>query len=122
MPDSYYSSYLFLAIFLGVALIFPVLPLILAKFIAPKKPSAIKQASYECGVEAKGDAWIQIRVQYYIFAIIFLIFDIETIFVFPWAVAYKQLGVFAFAEMMIFLTILIGGWAYAWKKGVLEWD
>ena len=72
--------------------------------------------------EAKGDAWIQIRVQYYIFAIIFLIFDIETIFVFPWAVAYKQLGFFAFAEMMIFLTILIGGWAYAWKKGVLEWD
>ena len=122
MSDSYYSSYLFIAIFLGVALIFPILPLILAKFIAPKKPSAIKQASYECGVEAKGDAWVQIRVQYYIFAIIFLIFDIETIFVFPWAVAYKQLGLFAFVEMMIFLAILIGGWAYAWKKGVLEWD
>ena len=122
VADSYYSSYLFIAIFLGVALIFPVLPLILAKFIAPKKPSAIKQASYECGIESKGDSWIQIRVQYYIFAIIFLIFDIETIFVFPWAVAYKQLGVFAFLEMMIFLAILIGGWAYAWKKGVLEWD
>ncbi len=122
MLDAYYSSYLFIAIFLGVALIFPILPLILAKFIAPKKPSAIKQASYECGVEVKGDAWIQIRVQYYIFAIIFLIFDIETIFVFPWAVAYKQLGFFAFVEMMIFLAILIGGWAYAWKKGVLEWD
>ena len=90
MSDSYYSSYLFLAIFLGVAIIFPILPLVLAKFIAPKKPSFLKQATYECGIEATGDAWVQMRVQYYIFAIIFLIFDIETVFVFPWAVAYKQ--------------------------------
>ncbi|MBI4430340.1 MAG: NADH-quinone oxidoreductase subunit A [Candidatus Omnitrophica bacterium] len=120
--DSYYSSYLFIAVFFCVALVFPVLPLILAKFIAPKKPSPIKQATYECGVEATGDAWAQIRVQYYIFALIFVIFDIEAVFVFPWAVAYRQLGLFAFVEMMIFLGILIGGWAYAWKKGALEWD
>ena len=119
--DKYYFNYLFLSVFLGVAIIFPILPLILAKFIAPKKPSAIKQATYECGVETVGETWIQYRVQYYIFAILFVIFDIEVVFIFPWAVAYRQLGLFAFVEMMIFLGILAGGLLYAWKKGVLEW-
>ena len=119
--DQYLYQYLFLGVFLLVAIIFPVLPLVLAYFVAPKKPNAIKTASYECGLEAKGDSWIQFHAQYYIFALIFVIFDIETIFIYPWAVAFKQLGIFAFVEMIIFILILVVGLAYAWRKNALEW-
>ena len=122
MPlNSYEYHYLFLGIFLLIAAAFPLLPLILAKIVAPKKPGAIKSESYECGVEAKGDSWVQFKVQYYIYALIFVIFDIEVIFIYPWAVAYKQMGLFAFFEMLIFLTILAFGLVYAWKKNVLVW-
>ena len=119
--DSYTYSYLFLGLFLLVAIVFPLLPILLAKVVAPKKPSLIKNATYECGMETVGETWIQFRVQYYLYAILFVIFDIETIFVYPWAVAFNKLGLFAFIEMIVFLTILAGGWAYAWKKGILEW-
>ena len=119
--SSYFYHYLFIFVFVLFALVFPVLPIILAYFVAPKKPSAIKNASYECGLQAEGDPWIQFRVQYYIFALVFLIFDIETIFIYPWAVAYKQLGLFAFVEMLLFIAILVIGLIYAWRKGILEW-
>lgn len=119
--ESYEYHYLFLGVFLLIAITFPLLPILLAKFIAPKKPNPIKASSYECGVEAKGDSWVQFRVQYYIYALIFVIFDIEVIFIYPWAVAYKQMGFFAFIEMLIFLAILGFGLVYAWKKNVLEW-
>ena len=119
--DSYTYNYLFIGIFLLIATIFPLLPILLAKVVAPKKPSSIKNATYECGMETIGETWVQFRVQYYIFALIFVIFDIEAIFVFPWAVAFNKLGLFAFIEMIIFLAILAGGWAYAWRKGALEW-
>ena len=118
----YLYNYLFLAIFFIIAIVFALLPVILARFVAPKKPSSIKNATYECGMEAKGDPWIQFRVQYYIFALIFVIFDIETVFLYPWAVAFKQLGLFAFIEMMFFLLILAFGLVYAWKKNLLEWE
>lgn len=121
MSDNYNYNYLFIAIFTAVAVIFPILPIVLARFVAPKKPSPIKNASYECGVETKGETWVQFRVQYYLFALLFVIFDIEAIFVLPWAVAFNKLGLYAFVEMIVFLAILAGGWAYAWKKGVLEW-
>ena len=120
-PESYEYHYLFLGIFLLIAIAFPLLPIILAKFIAPKKPNPIKASSYECGVEAKGDSWVQFKAQYYIYALIFVIFDIEVIFIYPWAVAYRQMGVFAFIEMLIFLATLGFGLVYAWKKNVLEW-
>ena len=119
--DSYTYNYLFLAVFILVAILFPLLPILLAKVVAPKKPSPIKNATYECGMETIGETWVQFRVQYYLYALLFVIFDIETIFVYPWAVAFNQLGLFAFIEMIIFLAILTGGWAYAWKKGILEW-
>ena len=120
-PNSYEYNYLFLGVFLLIAITFPLLPIILAKFVAPKKPNPIKGASYECGVEAKGDSWVQFKVQYYIYALIFVIFDIEVIFIYPWAVAFKQMGFFALIEMFIFIAILAFGLAYAWKKNVLEW-
>ena len=119
--DSYTYHYLFIGLFLIVALVFPVLPIVLAYFVAPKKPSASKNATYECGVEASGDAWMQFHPQYYLYALIFVIFDIETIFIYPWAVAYKQLGLFAFVEMLLFIAILVIGLIYAWRKGILEW-
>ena len=119
--DSYTYNYLFLAVFILVAILFPLLPILLAKVVAPKKPSPIKNATYECGMETIGETWVQFRVQYYLYALLFVIFDIETIFVYPWAVAFNQLGLFAFIEMIIFLAILTGGWAYAWRKGILEW-
>ncbi len=119
---SYFYHYLFIGFFVLFAIVFPLLPIILAHFVAPKKPSAIKNASYECGLEAEGDSWIQFRAQYYIFALIFVIFDIETVFIYPWAVAFKHLGLYAFVEMAIFIAILAVGLVYAWRKNVLEWD
>lgn len=120
--DSYFYHYLFIGIFALFAAVFGLLPILVAKFIAPKKPSAIKNATYECGLEAEGDSWIQFRAQYYIFALIFVIFDIETIFIYPWAVVFKHLGLFAFVEMAIFVVLLAAGLAYAWRKKVLEWE
>ena len=120
--DSYSYHYLFIGFFLIFALIFPVLPLILARFVAPKKPSQTKNATYECGLESEGDSWIQFRVQYYIYALIFVIFDIEIIYIYPWAVAYRKLGLFAFVEMTLFIAILAVGLIYAWKKKLLEWE
>ena len=119
--NSYEYHYLFLGIFLVIAVIFPLLPILLAQFVAPKKPNPIKMASYECGVESKGDSWVQFKAQYYVYALIFVIFDIEVIFIYPWAVAYKQMGLFAFVEMLLFLAVLAFGLIYAWKKNVLEW-
>lgn len=119
---SYFYHYLFIGLFLLFAIVFPMLPIILARFVAPKKPSLSKNATYECGLEAEGDPWIQFRIQYYIYALIFVIFDIETIFIYPWAVAFKQLGLFAFVEMAIFIAILGVGLIWAWRKKALEWD
>ncbi len=119
--NSYFYQYFFVGLFLIIAVIFPVLPIVLAQVVAPKKPSSIKSAAYECGIESKGDSWIQFKVQYYIFALIFVIFDIETIFIYPWAVAFNQLGLSAFVEMLIFVAILMVGLAYVWRKNALEW-
>ncbi len=93
----------------------------MAFLIRPKKPGPIKKSTYECGLETIGETWVRFRVQYYIYALVFVIFDIETVFLYPWAVAYNQLGLFALVEMFIFLGILVGGLLYAWRKGVLEW-
>ncbi len=120
--DSYFYHYFFVGVFLLVAIVFPLLPIILAKFVAPKKPSPLKQMPYECGIEPVGDPWVQFRVHYYIYALIFVIFDVETVFIYPWAVGFKRLGLFAFVEMAIFIVILAVGLLYAWRKKALEWD
>ena len=120
-PGTYEYNLVFLAALLLVAVLVPVVPLVAARFLAPRKPSPLKRQIYECGMESRGDAWVQFKVQYYLYALVFVVFDIETIFLYPWAVAFKRLGLFAFVEMIIFLAILAGGWLYAWKKGLLEW-
>ena len=122
LEDRYFYHYLFLGVFLVVAILFPIIPLVIARIVAPRKPNKIKSASYECGLEASGDSWIQFKAQYYVYALIFVIFDIETIFIYPWAVAFKQMGLFAFIEMVVFIAILMVGLIYAWKKKALEWQ
>ncbi len=115
------STYAFIGIFTVAAITFPLLPLIISAIIRPNRPSEVKLSTYECGLEAIGEIWVQFKVQYYLYALAFVIFDIETVFLYPWAVAYGQLGLFALIEMGIFLMILTVGLVYAWKKGALEW-
>jgi NADH:ubiquinone oxidoreductase subunit 3 (subunit A) len=91
------------------------------RLIAPRKPNPIKSQTYECGIETVGATWVQFKVQYYIFALVFLIFDVETVFLFPWAVAFDQLPLFAVLEGILFILILVAGLIYAWRKGALEW-
>jgi NADH-quinone oxidoreductase subunit A len=104
-----------------LAIVFALAPLLIARIIAPRKPSLAKSDTYECGVRTYGETWVRFRIQYYIYALMFVVFDIETVFLFPWAVSYAGLGTFALIEMIIFLVILAVGLAYAWAKGVLRW-
>ena len=115
------ANYAFIGIFAIAAITFPLLPLILSRFLRPRRPTPIKQSSYECGLEVIGDLSVQFKVQYYLYALAFVIFDIETVFLYPWAIAYNQLGLFALIEMGIFLLILMVGLMYVWRKGALEW-
>lgn len=110
------------AIFVIVASIFPVVPLFLARFIAPRRPDRVKLQPYESGVETIGPTNIQFRTRYYLYALIFVIFDVEAIFLFPWAVAFDRLGLFALIEMGIFIAFLLVAFGYAWRKGALEWE
>ena len=115
------DHWLFIGLSLVVSLGLPAAAIFLASILAPKKPTPIKKSIYECGVEAVGRSRIQFRVQYYIYALFFLVFDVESVFLFPWAVAYNQLTFFAILEGVVFALILVGGLVYAWKKGALEW-
>ena len=115
------TNYTFIGIFAVIAILFPLIALALAFVVRPKKPNPIKSSTYECGLETVGETWVQFRVQYYIYALVFVIFDVETVFLYPWAVAYNKLGLFALVEMFIFLAILAAGLIYAWRKGALEW-
>jgi NADH:ubiquinone oxidoreductase subunit 3 (subunit A) len=115
------QEFAFVGIFIVVATALATVPLILAWLVRPAKPNPVKSSTYECGVETVGDAWVQFKVQYYIYALVFVVFDIETVFLFPWAVAYNQLPLFAVLEMVLFIAILAGALVYAWRKGDLEW-
>ena len=108
-------------IFLVVAAAFPAVTLIVAWALRPSTPGETKTEAYECGVPPSGEARARYSVRFYVIAVLFVIFDVETIFLFPWAVKYKMLGLFGFVEMFVFLGILVVGYAYAWKKGALEW-
>jgi len=118
MPD---NQWIFIGVFLILAPVFPTMALLIPRLIAPRKPNPIKQQTYECGIETVGDAWVQFRVQYYLFALVFLIFDVEMVFLFPWAVAFNYLPLFAVLEGVFFILILAAGLVYAWRKGALEW-
>ena len=119
------NPYFSLLILFFAALGFGLAPLGMAwlwgKVFSPAKPNAIKNAIYECGLESKGDAWVQFRSAYYLYAIIFLIFDVEAVFLLPFAVAFTGLGAAACAAMLVFVLLLVEGLAWAWAKGVLTW-
>jgi NADH:ubiquinone oxidoreductase subunit 3 (subunit A) len=118
-------SYLTVAVVIAGAIVFALTPLALAwiwaKLFSPQKPGLDKNAIYECGLESKPTGWVQFKTDYYIYGIIFLIFDVETIFLLPFAVAFTGISVGGFVAMMIFLLLLVEGLVWAWAKGVLKW-
>ena len=118
----YQNSYLIVAIFLCLGILLPIVALFFGKLLRPNKPNEVKYSTYESGIEPFSDSRVQFHVRYYIFALMFVIFDIETVFLYPWAVAYERLGIFALVEMLIFAVMLVIGLIYAWKKKVLKWS
>ena len=114
-----YFLYLIVAILAAVLLV--VAGITVAKLVAPRSFNPQKGEPYECGIPTRGYSWVQFKVGYYLYAILFLMFDIETVFLFPWAVVAAEVGTYALVSVSFFLFILILGLAYAWKKGALEW-
>jgi NADH-quinone oxidoreductase subunit A len=114
----YWPVLLFIAVAAGLGLVL----LAVGMFAGPRRPEAEKLAPYECGFEAFEDARARFDVRYYLLAILFIIFDLEIAFLFPWAVVFKQIGIVALIEMALFLLLLVVGFAYVWKKGALEWE
>jgi len=116
------SGYEYFLGFLLICSLLPIVALVLSWLIRPKARSPERRTTYESGIEPIGGAWIQFNIRYYMFALVFVIFDVETVFLYPWAVAFSQLGLLAFIEALVFITILVIGLVYAWRKGALEWS
>ncbi len=116
------NDYLAVFIFIVMALGFTAAGLITAYLVRTSRPSLKKNETYECGEEPVGGAWIQFNMRYYVFALLFVVFDVEAVFLFPWAVVFKSFGVSALVELLVFLGILLAGLLYAWKKGSLQWE
>jgi NADH-quinone oxidoreductase subunit A len=116
--ENYFPILLFILVGLGVG----VAPLVLGKLLSPHKPDAEKNSPYECGFEAFEDARMKFDVRYYLVAILFILFDLEIAFLFPWAVVIQEIGIPGFLAMMLFLFVLVVGFIYEWVKGALEWD
>lgn len=130
MLDDYFRQYGLIAIFAAVAVAVPTGMLVMSWMLSrvgirPQVPNPIKQAIYECGFETIGQRWDQFNFRYYTFALIFVVFDVEVVFIFPWAASFgllsAQFGLFVLLEMLVFVGILVLGWLYAWRKGALEW-
>ncbi|MCL4561636.1 MAG: NADH-quinone oxidoreductase subunit A [Chloroflexi bacterium] len=115
------SDWLYIGLFILIAAALPAAAIIVAGLLGPHKPNSIKNQTYECGIETVGETWVQFKAQYYIFALVFLVFDVETVFLYPWAVAFGQLTLYGVLEATLFILILAGGLLYAWRKGALEW-
>lgn len=114
-------EWLYLIIFLTISLLIPAVAIGVSTLLSPKKPAPIKNSPYECGIETVGPTEILFKAQYYLYALIFLIFDIETVLMYPFAVAYNRLMLFAVVEVVIFILILAAALAYIWRRGALEW-
>lgn len=116
------SGYEYLLGFLLVSSLVPALALAASKLLRPSGRSPERRTTYESGMEPIGGAWIQFNIRYYMFALIFVVFDVETVFLYPWAVAFHLLGLLAFIEALVFIAILVVALVYAWRKGALEWS
>jgi len=121
MQEQYIVNYFTVGLFFVVSLIFVPLVVFITKFLAPSNPTAEKLMTYECGVPARGGLFAHFYIRYYIFAFMFVIFDVEAVFLFPWAVNFRHLGIGVFISVFIFIVILVLGLAYAWRKGILKW-
>ena len=118
MLENYFPILLFIMVGLAVG----VAPMVLGKLVSPNRPDSEKNSPYECGFEAFEDARRKFDVRYYLVAILFILFDLEIAFLFPWAVVLKEIGLFGFLAMLVFLAILVVGFVYEWMKGALEWE
>ena len=118
----YTNNYVIVAIFVALGIFLPVAALTIGRWLRPHKVTEEKQTTYESGNEPTGESHVRFNIRYYLFALMFVIFDVETLFLYPWAVAYDQLGLFALIEMLIFVALLAVGLIYAWKKKVLKWS
>lgn len=118
----YFQDYITVAVFAGFGALLVAVAVGASALLRPKNPTATKRQTYECGIDPVGGGWSQTHVRYYIFALLFLIFDVEAVFIFPWAVQLEALGVFGLVEMMVFIGILLSGLVYAVRKGVLRWE
>jgi NADH-quinone oxidoreductase subunit A len=116
------DSYLPILVHIVIALAFAMGSVIMSRLVGQKKPTAVKLAPYECGMPPVGSARERVSVKFYIVAMLFIVFDIEAVFLYPWAVVFKRLGLFGFVEMGVFIAILLVGYVYVWKKGALEWE
>ncbi len=116
------ENYLPILVFIVMGVLFGVVPLVAGFVLGPNRPDSDKNAPYECGFEAFEDSRMKFDVRYYLVAILFIIFDLEIAFLFPWAVVLDEIGMFGFMAMVIFLAILVVGFIYEWKKGALEWE
>ena len=113
---------LVLLVFTVMAVIFGGVAVLLPRIVAPQNPGNEKQRTYECGVVVKGDPWGGGRVQFYLFALVFLVLDVEALFLFPWALIFRDAGMLGFGEMLVFIGVLLLGWAFAWKVRAMEWE
>jgi NADH-quinone oxidoreductase subunit A len=116
------TSYIPIFIFVFIAAAFAAFTIVFARLVNAQKSNAVKLEPYECGIEAVGDARDRYSIRYYLIAMLFVIFDVETVFMFPWAVSLGKLAIFGLIEMLAFLFILVVGYFYAWRKGALEWQ
>ena len=115
-------DYLAILIFIGIGILFALFIVIASFFLGQRKPTAVKSAPYECGMTTIGSSYRRMPIKYYIIAMLFLLFDIEVVFLYPWAVVFKEMKVFAFVSMVVFIGILLVAYVYIWKKGALEWE
>lgn len=116
------DNWLFVGLLVIVAAGIPALALVIARMIAPRKPNEEKLDTYECGMETVGDTWVQFKMQYYVYALVFLVFDVEIIFLYPWAVAFDRLDLLGVIAGVLFIFLLGDGLLYAWRKGALKWS
>ena len=122
VPKGYFGEYLTLAFFAGMMLLLVAGTLGLNKLVSPKVRRDEKYLTYECGVDPVGGGWSQTQIRYYLFGLLFVVFDVEAVFLFPWAVVFDKLGTGAFVEMVIFIVTVFVAYAYVWRRGGLEWD
>ncbi len=120
--STYFESYLTVGAFAALGAVLVLVMLGVASIIRPSNPTRAKQLTYECGVDPVGSGWSQTYVRYYVFGLLFVIFDVEAVFIFPWAIVLEKLGVFALVEMLVFIAVLVLGLVYAVRKGVLRWE